>query len=422
MLDLQAYLDRSREYLQETLLPFWMQRSPDPEYGGFLTWFGADGEPSGETTKTFLSQIRMLYVWSLAHRNGYGGGRCAELARDAADFLLEHYWDDECGGWFWIADRAGKPTCLDKVGYGQCFGMYAFAEYFLATGDPRGREAMERSDAAVVRNMADTHHGGYLEIMNRDWQPPPGARSGGDRKSFDVHMHMMEALTSVYEVTGHSVHRHRLLEVIDLIESKMLDSQYRTGIMQFALDFTPLGHIQFDVAWGKDEKPEDGDARPIDLTNYGHNVEYAWLLLHAFDVLGESRASRGEQVRPIFDHCLRFGLDEQYGGVFIEGPMSQATTNHRKQFWQQAEVMIGMLDAWALFDDDRYLEGFRNVHDFVFDKLICWRGGGEWYLLVDRDGTPIWDELGTGWKICYHTVRGMVEVIRRLEAAIASRT
>ena len=84
--------------------------------------------------------------------------------------------------------------------------------------------------------------------------------------------------------------------------------------------------------------------------------------------------------------------------------------------------MIGRLDAWALFDDDRYLEGFRNVHDFVFDKLICWRGGGEWYLLVDRDGTPIWDELGTGWKICYHTVRGMVEVIRRLEAAIASRT
>ena len=217
MLDLQAYLDRSREYLQETLLPFWMQRSPDPECGGFLTWFGVDGEPSGETTKTFLSQIRMLYVWSLAHRNGYGGGRCAELARDAADFLLEHYWDDEHGGWFWIADRAGKPTCLDKVGYGQCFGMYAFAEYFLATGDPRGREAMERSDAAVVRNMADTRHGGYLEIMNRDWQPPPGARSGGDRKSFDVHMHMMEALTSVYEVTGHSVHRHRLLEVIDLI-------------------------------------------------------------------------------------------------------------------------------------------------------------------------------------------------------------
>ena len=70
------------------------------------------------------------------------------------------------GGWFWIADRAGLPTVTTKIGYGQCFAMYAFSEYALATGDALGaarrpRGAMPRS----AEHMADTRYGGYYEIM-----------------------------------------------------------------------------------------------------------------------------------------------------------------------------------------------------------------------------------------------------------------
>ena len=101
---------------------------------------------------------------------------------------------------------------LDKVGYGHCFGIYAFSEYFLATGDPLGKEMALRSYDAVSRHMVDTRHGGYLELLTRDWQPGPGGRYGGDRKSLDVHMHMMEALTTLYEMTGLPSHRRRLEE------------------------------------------------------------------------------------------------------------------------------------------------------------------------------------------------------------------
>jgi mannobiose 2-epimerase len=78
---------------------------------------------------------------SSAHRAGYGGGRCAELANRCARFILDHYWDTEHGGWYWIADREGNPTNKSKVGYGHCFGIYAFSEYFLATGNAEGRKA-----------------------------------------------------------------------------------------------------------------------------------------------------------------------------------------------------------------------------------------------------------------------------------------
>ena len=89
-----------------------------------------------------------------------------------ARFIAEHYWDAQQDGWFWIADRAGTPMVLDKVGYGQCFGIYAFSEYFLATGDPLGKEMALRSYDAVCRHMADTRYGGYLELFTRRLAAP----------------------------------------------------------------------------------------------------------------------------------------------------------------------------------------------------------------------------------------------------------
>ena len=412
--EIAAVLERTESYLTSTLLPFWMDRSPDTAAGGFLTYFDREGKPTGQSDKTFLMQIRMLYTMASAHRAGYGGGRCEDLARWAADFVLDHYWDDRHEGWIWIADRNGTPTFSGKVGYGQCFAIYAFSEYFLATGDPRGREAAERTYSAVCRHMADSRHGGYHEIMRPDWRPERGGRFGGDRKSFDVHMHMMEALTTLYEMTGSETHRRRLLETIDLILTRMLHGEHGTGMMQFAPDFTPLEAIMFDVEWGSDEGPPDGVARPLDYTSYGHNVEFAWLLLHAADVLALPRSNYARVVERISRQCVRFGLDDQYGGVFIEGPADGPPTVMHKQFWQHAEVLVGMLDAFDLLDDVAYWDAFMNVHQFVFDKWINFAGGGEWYALLDRDGTPLWDYQGHAWKISYHTVRSMIQVCTRL--------
>ena len=103
-----SVLDDTERYLTDKLLPFWIERSPDAEFGGFLTYFDRDGRATGETTKTFLMQIRMLYTMASAHRAGYGGGRCARnWRRWAPNSSHEHYWDAENGGWFWIADRIG---------------------------------------------------------------------------------------------------------------------------------------------------------------------------------------------------------------------------------------------------------------------------------------------------------------------------
>lgn len=411
--------ERARAHLEEELLPFWIGRSPDPEHGGFLTWFDRDGRPTGETSKTFLAQVRLLFALSAAQRAGYGGDRCAQLAAEAVQFLTERYWDPVHGGWFWIGDRDGCPTDERKVGYGHAFAMYAFAERSLASGDPLARAWMERSYEVVMSRMADPAHGGWLELFSRDWTPLP-PEEGGDRKSFDVHLHLMEGLTSVFEVTRSPHHERALRASVAILLERVLDADSGAGGMQFAPDWTPLPAASLGAVWGRDEAPEDGVARPLDLTNYGHDIECAWLLLRAADVLGEDRSPWAERLRATFEHTLAHGLDREHGGLFLEGPRGGEPAHTRKQFWQQAEGQIGFLDAWALYGEDRWFEAFASTQDFALDRLANHDAGGEWRLLVERDGTPIWDELGTGWKLCYHTVRGQLEVLRRLDAALSA--
>ena len=416
---IRTQLERIETYLTGTLLPFWLERSGDPQFGGFLTYFDRDGNKTDETAKTFLMQIRMLYTMASAHRAGYGDGACAELARAGAEFIADHYWDAENEGWFWIADRTGEPIDRSKVGYGQVFGIYAMSEHFLATGDVDGLDYALRSYAAVCKHMADTRRGGFYELLEEDWQPMPGGRRGGDRKSLDVHMHLMEALTNLYEMTGHPTHRRRLEEVIDLILTRMLHPEHRLGYIQFSLDFQPLEAILFETQWGRDAPPEDGQARPLDYTSYGHNVEFLWLLLHAADVLGRPRETFAEVARAICDHCVEYGIDHELGGVYVEGPMTGPSPLTEKQFWQHPEVMVGLLDATAMFGDERYWNGFVNVTDFVFEHLINFDAGGEWYERVSREGEMIDGDLGHGWKISYHTVRGIIQSVRRLNLLLA---
>ncbi|NQT53462.1 AGE family epimerase/isomerase [bacterium] len=411
-------LERIDSYLKTKLLPFWIENSVDEEYGGFLTYFDRDGKPTGETTKTLLCQERMVFTMASAHRAGLGGGKCLEIARKGLDFMIDVYWDAEHGGWFWIADREGNILDDSKIMYGQNFGIYAPSEVALAGGGDLGHDMALKSFAAIQAGATDTLHGGYYEMLHRDWSPKPGGPYGGDRKSLDIHMHMMEALTNLYEMTGSPLHERKLRDAIVILLGRMLDPVHGTGIAQFALDWTPLPAILFRNVWGAD-RDNEGAPRPLDNTSYGHNIELAWLLKHAADVLGDPIEHYLDPIRKICRHTERWGIDHEHGGVFVEGPADGPARDMQKEFWQQAEVLVGMLDACLLFGERRYWDAFTGTMDFLWQHGIN-HDVGEWYALLDRDGTVLWDYLGHAWKISYHTVRSMIECVKRLRRLLES--
>ncbi len=413
--EIKNYLKEAKSHLVNELLPFWTSRMIDHENGGYLTHFDESGNDTGEDEKSLIAQSRSVYTLSSAHRAGYGDGKLAELACHGVDFMIQKMWDQRDGGFFWMMDRAGKVKMDKKILYGHSFAIYCLSEYTLATGDPRGREYAELTFDLIQKHCTDTLYGGYFEMFDRDWTLAGPGSKGGDRKTLDVHMHLMEAFTTLYECSQQEIHRRKLMEDIEILLRRMMHPEYRTGIPQFTEDWQIAPQIKFDIVWGWDRYTEDGAKdNPSDNTCYGHNAEFAWLLKHAIEVLGLDQSTYLQLYTTIYNHTIVHGIDTEYGGVFVEGPHSGGVYDKEKEFWQQAEVMIGLLDACLLFGDEKYWLAYKNVHAFVFSRVIN-REVGEWYPLLTREGEPIWRHMGHSWKINYHSVRAMVQSVKRLE-------
>lgn len=409
----------AEQHLTGELLPFWLERSKDEKNGGFITHFDKDGNDTGEDEKSLIAQSRCIYTYSSAHRAGYGEGLCLEYAQHGMDFLINKMWDKEYGGFYWLVDRKGKNKIDQKIIYGHSFAIYSLCEYTLASNDPVGLEYAEKTFDLLQKYAADTLYGGYFEMFERDWRLKGPGAAGGDRKTLDVHMHLMEAFTTLYECSRKPVHRRKLKEDIQLLINRMLHPRYRTGIPQFYPDWQVAPQIKFDIVWGWDRFTEEGQkAQAEDNTSYGHNVEFAWLLTHALRVMDENLEDYKDLLKTLYDHAVQHGIDYEYGGVYVEGAHSGEVYDREKEFWQQAELLIGMLDACLTFQTDAYWPAYENVHRFVFDKMVHHQVG-EWWPLLNREGEPVWTHMSHSWKVNYHTVRAMVQSIKRLEKLLA---
>lgn len=334
-------------HLTTELLPFWTTRTADYVNGGFITHFDQQGNDSGEDEKSLIAQTRSIYTYSSAHRAGYAGGASeqgslADLARHGVDYLLTRMWDEEHGGFYWMTNRKGEVLNDQKIVYGQSFAIYCLSEYTLATGDPRGVEYAEKVFDLLQKYASDTCYGGYFEMFDRAWTLRGPGAAGGNRKTLDAHMHLMEAFTSLYECTRKPIHRRKLLEVISLLVGKIMHPVYGTGVPQFWADWRVAPQIKFDIIWGWDRFTEDGIKRDAeDNTSYGHNAEFAWLLIHALDVLDIPYETYFNKLRKALSHAADHGVDWEFGGVSSKGRTAGKSMTGKKNSGNRPKYSSG---------------------------------------------------------------------------------
>ncbi len=314
--------------------------------------------------------MRTIYSLSLAHQHGYDpDGVCIDLARKGVNFALEHYWDSENGGFYWLFNRKNEVIIDKKILYGHSFAIYALSTFAKVTGDERAAESAEKCFNLLQIHAVDICWGGYWEMFARDWSLAGPGSAGGDRKTLDVHMHLMEAFTALVLCTGKEAHKRRLSEIIDLLTEKIMHPKYGTGIPQFFADWSVAPQIQFDVVWGWDRFVGDDAVKEnaLDNTSYGHNVEFFWLALEALKSAGRDKHELDNLFHKALSHAVNNGVDRVYGGVYVEGSHDGTKVYDKaKEFWQQAEFLTGMLDAYILYRDEAYLEVYENVHKFCY--------------------------------------------------------
>ena len=117
---------------------------------------------------------------------------------------------------------AGSVIRADKWLYGQSFAMYGLVEFYRASGR---RDALIDATTLfdlIQARMVDHRHGGMIELLKEDFSPMPegtptsetGIYHVSGLKSSNAHLHWMEALSELLDVTGRSDVRHALLDVL----------------------------------------------------------------------------------------------------------------------------------------------------------------------------------------------------------------
>lgn len=397
MADDSVLRDAIEKELHGNLLPFWRAQSVDPAHGSFVAEIDNNGTVREDAPHGLILNSRLLWTFAALYRH-FGNQRDLELAQRAFDTLQSRFHDREHGGYFWLVDAKGQPVTPSKKIYGQAFCVYAFSEYSLATDEPEPLTAARELFALIESHAHDSNFGGYIEARAADWSPASDLRlSDKDldvAKSMNTHLHLLEAYTNLYRVWPDVAVASQLNGLVTIFGRHIISRE---------ADDRHLHHF-FNEEWDLCS----------DTYTFGHDIEAAWLLCEAADVLGDEELEATIRLWAIdlARSTLAQAIDGD-GGIAFEGRGGEVT-NPDRDWWCQAEAVIGFWHAYELTGDQVFANAASGVWRFIGQHQVD-REFGEWFWRVKADGSVDDEEPKVSeWKGPYHTVRMCLEMMRRL--------
>ncbi|WP_167619285.1 AGE family epimerase/isomerase [Maribellus sediminis] len=393
------------EYLQEELLDelnnileFWSSQAVDGQFGGFVGRINHFGEVKPQASKGAVLNTRLLWTFSAAY-NLIGSEKLSRLADRAFDYLITYFWDKENGGLIWEVDHLGQALNTRKQAYAQGFGIYAFSEYYRATGNAESLEYAKKLYQLLESNYLDKKDGGYIEALDVNWNPMEDMRlsekDANYPKSMNTHLHILEPYTNLYRVWPNEQLKSSILHLIDVFQQHIIDQETGHFNLFFEMDWTCKST----------------------LVSYGHDIEGAWLIHEAAIETGDEQVIAGAQKSALLlvDSTLKDGRDAD-GSLFYEKEGNHTDTD--KHWWPQAEAMVGAMDAWQISGAEKYLAEVKQVWTFIKENMIDYENG-EWFGRVNKNGEPYETEDKAGfWKCPYHNTRAMIEMMNRINAVL----
>ncbi len=390
-----------RDTLQHTVLQFWIDHAVDAQYGGLLGQLNRQGEPTRYGNKSVVLISRSLWSFSEAYRR-YPDPAYQKMAAECLKFLREKMWDKEHGGYYFMVSREGKIVDSTKQLNPMSYVMEGLAEYALAFHDKQAAQEALDLFRVIDQHAHDNEHGGYRIAFTADWQfikdykEGPNAAGSFGRKSYDWHLGLVEALATLYDVTGDPEVKARLEELLDIFVNKIIDSEVGYGRYYFYDD------------WSVADR--DGDSKQCE---YGLDLEASWLIVEAAQRVGRPQDPKIRRASlALVDHALRYGFDKEHGGVYRTGPATEPATNKNMEWWQQCEAMVALLNAYQLTGDPKYWQSFDLEARFFMEHFVDHQYG-EVYTALFHDG-KVDDTKVDPWKAPYHVTRAFLEIIGRM--------
>lgn len=385
MKDFKALAEQYKSELLDKVIPFWLNKSQDLEYGGYFTCLERDGQIF-DTDKFIWMQGREVWMFSTLYNKVEKKQEWLDCAIQGAEFLKK-YGHDGNYNWYFSVDREGHPLVEPYNIFSYTFAVIAFGQLSIATGNQEYAEIAKKT-FNIVLSKVDNPKGKWNKAA-------AGARS---LKSFALPMILCNVA----------------LEIEPLLEPAFLEKTIETCV-----------HEVMDVFY----RPELGlivehlstDGELVDcfdgrLLNPGHAIEAMWFIMDLGKRLG--RQDLIDQAVQIALNEAEYGWDKQYGGIFYFmdrlGRPCQQLEWDQKLWWVHIETLITMLKGYQLTGNEKCLEWFERVHDYVWSHFTD-PEYPEWYGYLNRQGEVLLPLKGGKWKGCFHVPRGLFQCWQMLQ-------
>lgn len=382
----------------QRILQYWTTYAPDERYGGFNGKVNEQNEIAEKAVKGSVLNSRILWTFSAACRHQPNSAWFRQ-ASSAFDYLRQYFIDPIHGGVYWSVQYDGAPADTRKHIYAQAFAVYGLSEYYRVSRDEMALELAKEIYQIIESRSFDNKYGGYIDAFGQDWSDMNDIRLSekdqNEKKTMNTHLHILEAYANLFVVWPDEGLRKRIKLLLQYFFDHFIDPKD----CHLRLFFT-----------------DDWQSKS-DLVSFGHDIEAAWLLQEAAEVIGdELLVARTKENAVRMAAAAAKGLDKD-GGLWYEYEPSTKELIKEKHWWPQAEAMVGFLTAWQISQDKQFLEASINNWTFTQRHIID-RLHGEWHwgVLGDYSLMAGQDKIGL-WKCPYHNTRACLELLRRIPAS-----
>jgi cellobiose epimerase len=382
-----------RDELIHNILPFWSEKMTDTKNGGFYGQIKGNGQLVPEADKGGILNARILWSFSSAYIQEKNP-LYLEMANWAKTYILNHFFDQEFGGTYWMVSYDGKPVDTKKQIYSQAFFIYAFTEHYRASGDESSLQTAIELFSIIEKRSFDPELNGYFEAYSRDWNLLQDLRLSekdeNEKKTMNTHLHILEAYTNLFRVWKDDQLKVQLRNLILIFIKKIVNPA--------------TNHLDlfFDECW----------TTKSTIVSYGHDIEASWLIDEAARVLGDA-----ELLAQVQQICIKVAESACKDGLRADGSMvyelDKGHLETDRHWWVQSEAVVGFLNAFELTKDKEWLVKAEKCWKYISENLVD-RAGGEWFWSVSEGGIPNRNGDKAGfWKCPYHNSRMCLEVVSR---------
>lgn len=397
--DLLTYQAELNQEL-DNILSFWKNFTIDEVNGGFVGKIDNNNHIDTTAPKGSVLNARILWTFSASY-NLKKDPENLVLADRAFQYLRDYFIDPEFGGVYWMLDAKGNPIDTKKQVYAVAFTIYALSEYFLASNLEQSKVLTISLYNDLIQHSYDKQNGGYFEAFSRDWKALEDLRlsdkDANEKKTMNTHLHVLEAFTTLYRIWPDEQLKNNIIGLIDDFTSHILNKETGNLILFLDEDWNPKSEI----------------------ISYGHDIEAAWLLLEAAEVVHDEKLiSEISALAVQMATISKNGIDAD-GSLWYELDPVHDHFIKEKHWWVQAEAMVGFFNAWQISGDESFLQTSLNNWAFVKSKIIDYQNG-EWFWGITETGEIMDNEDKVGpWKCPYHNSRACIELIRRIGVELA---